>query len=1269
MAPWRSLHRALLLLFVLWTAVDAYHIRAFGSKGESRKSSRRHTESWYMPRDAPTDFEEETTDAEGDEEDVREGCPQNREEAAALGRRCLRKCKTDEDCISSKKKCLCDGRCGWSCVRPDLNCDELEPLENGQFRVSGDYFGARVYYECAENFWMSGPKERMCQGDGRWSGRAPECKKQPSCSSPPGVPHSRTNASDGARDFVINSTVRYTCFPGYDAKGFDVAKCIFYNGSAQWFGPDLKCEPKSCGPPGEVEHGRRMGAMTRFTSSVKYECHEGYELFGRAHRYCQSSGQWSGTLPECRPVQCDKPEDPLNGRAIYDQLLFNSVVRYECHHGFRLKGPSTARCNSQRQWEGAPTHCVEIDCGHPGHLHNGYVEFRSSTLNAKATYNCFDGMKFQGESNTSICLDTGNWSNPLPKCLAPCKIPTLEHAYVNLSTPESRLEHGRRLSVSCHEHYELAYNSTPPRCNNGSWTHLPICAPARCKSLPERPAHGFVIAPKTDHGMRALFRCTDGYQLVGPNVTVCQFGNWTHEAVPLCRETTCSLPEVPNGSFRELTTERPLDPAELIGHGTLVELVCGRGFQVQGQPELRCWQGQWTPGLLPECLPEPCELPALRGGRYLGGYRAGLTISPGSSVEYACDEPHLRQWPPSPLRCRMGRLQPAPPTCLPPPQTPSAPVSGLGAAPEEAPQPESAPAAVVVEEAQGSTASPGPPGGGDAVPRRATSPPPSDRPCSAPERLHNALAFRSSSPSRSEEDGGEDSRGLLQFPHGTEVVFRCIDSAGGGERSTWKLLCEDGSWLGRPEKCEDGAQQLSVPKGERRNRSCVFRNTEPNLEAFQGDRRITDDTLHFPPGSELVFRCKDIGKYSLVGSVRRRCVYGDWDGVKPSCFGLSQENDYALEKPPTILFRPHVMPVAQSNDGKLVVYPGAILHLECLWLRKYGTPKWEVSHKSRKYAEGWTTEPGRDSQLEYRLSIYHAKKDDSGRYTCITPMGHKHSVDIVVSPVHCRPMPSVSGLSVSTATTRMGTKVVFSCDEGQRLRGSQQAMCLPSGNWSAPPPVCQVAECHDITGASDGLVVVKAEQRAVGSRAHFSCPLGYALRGQASVECLDTGQWSGSLPRCEEVVCSALPAPENGYVESEHGPQYRGGQQMQFACRPDHMMLGAGVLECLDNDRWSGIVPKCVPACQYPSVRDGARISSRVSYFYRINETVSFECPEGFQLRGSPMIQCVAKGRWSAAVPRCQPFAPSTSSSHERRLRRHHRRWQLATPVAAHWRQ
>ena len=59
-------------------------------------------------------------------------------------------------------------------------------------------------------------------------------------------------------------------------------------------------------------------------------------------------------------------------------------------------------------------------------------------------------------------------------------------------------------------------------------------------------------------------------------------------------------------------------------------------------------------------------------------------------------------------------------------------------------------------------------------------------------------------------------------------------------------------------------------------------------------------------------------------------------------------------------------------------------------------PTWEVSHSSKDYSQGWTTEPGRDSTLEYRLSIYHTTKDDSGVYTCVTPVKHRHSVEIVV---------------------------------------------------------------------------------------------------------------------------------------------------------------------------------------------------------------------------------------------------------------------------------
>lgn len=51
-----------------------------------------------------------------------------------------------------------------------------------------------------------------------------------------------------------------------------------------------------------------------------------------------------------------------------------------------------------------------------------------------------------------------------------------------------------------------------------------------------------------------------------------------------------------------------------------------------------------------------------------------------------------------------------------------------------------------------------------------------------------------------------------------------------------------------------------------------------------------------------------------------------------------------MEKAPTILFRRQNGPIAQSNDGKLIVYPGTTLHMECLWMRRFGNPKWSVSH-------------------------------------------------------------------------------------------------------------------------------------------------------------------------------------------------------------------------------------------------------------------------------------------------------------------------------------
>lgn len=59
-----------------------------------------------------------------------------------------------------------------------------------------------------------------------------------------------------------------------------------------------------------------------------------------------------------------------------------------------------------------------------------------------------------------------------------------------------------------------------------------------------------------------------------------------------------------------------------------------------------------------------------------------------------------------------------------------------------------------------------------------------------------------------------------------------------------------------------------------------------------------------------------------------------------------------------------------------------------------------------------------------------------------------------------------------------------------------------------------------------------------------------------------------------------------------------------------------------------------VSACQYPGTTPGATISN-VQFFYRINETVTFDCADGFELRGAKMLRCLDDGRWSSTTPTC----------------------------------
>lgn len=117
--------------------------------------------------------------------------------------------------------------------------------------------------------------------------------------------------------------------------------------------------------------------------------------------------------------------------------------------------------------------------------------------------------------------------------------------------------------------------------------------------------------------------------------------------------------------------------------------------------------------------------------------------------------------------------------------------------------------------------------------------------------------------------------------------------------------------------------------------------------------------------------------------------------------------------------------------------------------------------------------------------------------------------------VHCPTIPSRRGLILSTTSTKMNTRVLLSCANGNSLIGAPELTCLPSGNWSAPVPICESIECADLANLTDPHLRVSILSREVGGRAVFSCAQGYGLNGPNDAVCQQNGDWSMPLPTCE----------------------------------------------------------------------------------------------------------------------------------------------------------
>ncbi|POI27407.1 hypothetical protein CIB84_008843, partial [Bambusicola thoracicus] len=253
-------------------------------------------------------------------------------------------------------------------------------------QISGDKYtvGSVVRYSCLGKRALIGNSTRMCQLDGRWSGSLPHCSggSQGVCGDP-GIPSHGIGLGDA---FGVDSVVRFSFI--------------------------------SCGNPGTPSNARVLfndGLV--FSSSIIYQCREGYYSTGVLSRHCTVNGTWTGSSPECTVINCGDPGVPANGIRLGSDFTYNKTVVFQCMPGYMMESDraSSLMCTKDRTWNGTKPACKAIVCKAPQAIPNGKVVGSDFSWGSSVSYACLEGYQLSLPAVLS-CEGNGTWSGEIPQC-------------------------------------------------------------------------------------------------------------------------------------------------------------------------------------------------------------------------------------------------------------------------------------------------------------------------------------------------------------------------------------------------------------------------------------------------------------------------------------------------------------------------------------------------------------------------------------------------------------------------------------------------------------------------------------------------------------------------------------------------------------------------------------------------------------------------------------------------------------------------------------
>lgn len=199
----------------------------------------------------------------------------------------------------------------------------------------------------------------------------------------------------------------------------------------------------------------------------------------------------------------------------------------------------------------------------------------------------------------------------------------------------------------------------------------------------------------------------------------------------------------------------------------------------------------------------------------------------------------------------------------------------------------------------------------------------------------------------------------------------------------------------------------------------------------------------------------------------------------------------------------------------------------------------------------------------------------------------------------CSELPPVDNSVFVGNETEGQIQGIYLCIKGYHLVGKRSLVFDLSKEWNASLPECRLGHCPDPVlehGKISSSGPVNASDKIM-----FECNDGYVLKGSNWSQCLEDHTWAPPFPICRSRDCEPPGAPVHGYFEGE---TFTSGSVVTYYCEDGYDLVGTQMLQCIDGE-WNSSCPTCESIQETPKPAEESALEKAILAFQESEDLCS----------------------------------------------------------------